>query len=226
MSNDARKIQRFLALKFGEYNPEIDTVIAMEHAILRYYPKPIITVMEGMISKAKPEKLDNYSDFSYHLPGLRRITSKRAKNPPELIGWHEFKEVLQKLEPLIIVDYNMDVLLTIIQLAKDATESKFSMLDLANAVNVSREAKVYSVQYAVAVLQKKMAERQESIRTLRGLESMAESSQTVIDDKSAMTFMEEVAIQERWKSMSVETDMEEKMHNMIMSGKIGGRHGK
>ena len=225
MSNDARKLQRYLALVFGEYNPEIDTVIAMEHAILRWYPKPILTTMENMITKAKPEKLANYADFSYHLPGLRRITSKRSTNPPELIGWVEFKEVLQRLEPVIIVDYNVDVLLAIIELAKDATAKKFTMLDLANAVNVSREAKVYSVQYAVAVLHKKMAERQESTRALRELENMAEPSK-IVDNEQTMTFMEKVAIQERWKARQSEIDMETKMRNMIMSGKIGCRHGE
>lgn len=215
MTNDSRKIVRFLKSKFpNRQEPDIDEVIALEQSILAYYPNPIINVMEGMISKAKPEKLDNYANFSYHLPGLRRITSKRSKDPAKLVGWDSFKEILLIFEKLIVVDYNHDGLLLLIDVADGIDSRRWNQLAVRKAIETARQAGVHAIQYVHAILQREYAERQASLQRAQEVVNSAQSAQ-VQQVQNGMSFIEQLSIEASWNDRKENSELERMFSKMV-----------
>lgn len=215
MTNDSRKIVRFLLSKFPErQEPDVDEIIALEQSIMAYYPNPIIKVMEGMIEKAKPEKLPNYANFIYHLPGLRRITSKRASNPIKLISRDEFKKILLILDKLIIVDYNLDTLLTIIELANGIESGRWNELSVRKSVETARQAGVYSPNYVYAIVQREHAEKQAALQRAQEVANSAQSAE-VKQQQSNMSIIEQMSIEALWNERKENAELERKFNRMI-----------
>ena len=214
MSNDARKISRSLEMSFGSHNPDIDEIIAMEQSILQYYPKSIISVMCDMIGKAKEEKKANYANFSYSLPGLRRITTKRSSNPRKLIGWETFKQVYSALSKLIIVDYNTDVLMQMISIADAVDNRSATMHDIGIAVNTSVQCNNYSVQYAGAILNRRIAEKALASEKAKAIDNMTVSAD-VKEAKQQISFIERMSIEALWNERKENSDLEERLRRAM-----------
>jgi hypothetical protein len=218
MSNDARKIMRFLASKFGgRPEPDVDEIVALEQSILAYYPNPIINVMDDMISRAKPEKLDNYANFTYHLPGLRRITSKRSKNPRKLIGWESFRETLIIFNKLLVVDYNHDTLLLLIDIADGIDQHKWNQLTIRKAIETAIQAGVRSVQYVNAIVQREYAERQATLQRAREIVDSAQPAE-VGPAQHGMNFIEQMSAEAMWNERKENSDIERRLKKIVDGG--------
>jgi hypothetical protein len=196
LSGDARKIARLLYSKWPE-RADISTneAIHMEQAILTYYPNPILKMMEDMISKAKPDKLDRYADFTYHYPALRRITNKRSSNPPNILDTM-FGTVFEYLQnSLLCGDYNYDALLQMIELSKcsDGMASQ-----LPRAVKIAKEAGVYTIPYVYAICQREWSEKQAHMRRMSELDNKAVNP-IIKQSDSNMGMIEKISIMARWE---------------------------
>jgi len=211
LTNDSRKIHRFLDSKFDNRTITIEEAIATEQAILKYYPNPIISIVTDMLKKAKPEKLANYANFSYHLPAMRRITSKRSVNPPIIIGWNEFRTVFELMQKLLVVDYNHDTLLIMIEIAKGLPGS-WSHMDLMTAINTAITCGARSPAYVMAIIQKAFATKQAKI--IRANE-IADTAQPVIATKDkSISFIETLSIMAQWEDRKINNDLERKVKEL------------
>lgn len=212
MSNDARKVQKFLDSKFNNREVTLEEIVATEQAILRYFPNPIINIVGDMLKRAKPEKLGNYINFSYHLPAMRRITSKRSEDSVDLIKWSGFYTTLSLFQTLLVVDYNHDTLLCLIDIAQRYDNGNWSYNNMSKAITLAIASGVRSPQYVMAILQKEYATKQATLCRANDIVNTAQSP--VVKKGDSISFVEQMSVMATWDERKANNDIEKKLEEL------------